>query len=248
MKKRMMKIGDISKDTIKRLNAMSAEELIVWAFENFGERAAIGTSLQLTGTVILHMASRHFKTFRAFTIDTHRLYPETYDMIRKTEERYGIKIEKFMPDESALKSMIDRFGEYLFFIDRAKQEYCCYVRKVEPHRHALATLEVWITGLRNDQSEHRKKMKKASIIEEGGRKILKLNPLIEWTIQSVWKYIKEKKLPYNVLFDWDFDSVGCVICSTPLLKGEPPRAGRWRWFNLLKEKDKKECGIHASNE
>jgi phosphoadenosine phosphosulfate reductase len=192
------------------------------------------------------MTSRHFKSFRVFTIDTHRLYPETYDIIRTTEERYGIEIEKFMPDENILKSMIDRFGEYLFFIDKAKQEYCCFVRKIEPNRRALATLDVWITGLRNDQSEHRRKLKKASIIEEEGRKVLKLNPLVDWTIESVWKYIKKEKLPYNVLFDWSFDSVGCIVCSTPLLKGEPPRAGRWRWFNILKEEYKKECGIHGS--
>lgn len=243
-----MKIDDVSSETLDRLNAMSAEDIIVWAFENFGERTAIGTSLQLTGTVIIHMASRHFKEFRVFTVDTHRLHPETYEVIRKTEERYGIKVEKFMPDEDTLKSMLDRFGEYLFFNDRAKQEYCCYVRKVEPNRRALETLDVWITGLRNDQSAHRSMMKKASIVEENGRKILKLNPLIDWTIDEVWKYIRERQLPYNVLFDWGFDSVGCIICSTPLLKGEPLRAGRWRWFNLLKEEDNKECGIHGSDE
>ena len=155
-------------ETLDRLNAMSAEDIIVWAFENFGERTTIGTSLQLTGTVIIHMASRHFKDFRVFTVDTHRLHPETYEVIRKTEERYGIKVEKFMPDEDTLKSMLDRFGEYLFFNDRAKQEYCCYVRKVEPNRRALETLDVWITGLRNDQSAHRSMMKKASIVEENG--------------------------------------------------------------------------------
>ncbi|MFQ5585968.1 MAG: phosphoadenosine phosphosulfate reductase family protein, partial [Thermodesulfobacteriota bacterium] len=90
--------------------------------------------------------------------------------------------------------------------------------------------------------------KKASIVEEEGRRILKLNPLIDWTIDEVWGYVRENKLPYHVLFDWGFDSVGCIICSTPLLKGEPPRAGRWRWFNLLKEEDKKECGIHGTEE
>ncbi|MFQ5585418.1 MAG: phosphoadenosine phosphosulfate reductase family protein, partial [Thermodesulfobacteriota bacterium] len=148
MSKKKSTIEDISEETIDRLNAMSPEDLIVWAFENFDDRAAIGTSLQLTGTVILHMAAKHLKSFRAFTIDTLRLHPETYETIRKAEERYGITIEKFHPDEAILKSMLDRFGEYLFFTDKAKQEYCCYVRKVEPNRRALATLDVWITGLR----------------------------------------------------------------------------------------------------
>lgn len=237
-----MKIEDITKDTLKKLNAMPADELIKWAFDNFGERCAVGTSFQLTGTVIVDIASRCAKKFRVFTIDTLRLHPETYEAINNTEERYGLCVERYFPEESALKNMIERFGEYLFFMDKAKQEYCCFVRKVEPNKRALKTLDVWITGLRRDQSDYRKTVPKASIIEEDGRKILKLCPLADWDMAKIWQYIKENNLPYNKLFDMGYDSIGCIICSTPLVKGEPPRSGRWRWFS--KEDEKKECGIH----
>ncbi|HAG52043.1 MAG TPA: phosphoadenylyl-sulfate reductase, partial [Deltaproteobacteria bacterium] len=182
-----MKIEDIKKDMLDKLNAMSAEELLKWAFDNFGDRAAIGTSFQLTGTVIIDLASKYTKRFRVFTIDTLRLHPETYDAIKAAEKKYGLKIERFTPDGSALKNMLDRFGEYLFFMDKAKQEYCCMVRKVEPNKRALKTLNVWITGLRKDQSDYRKTVEKAAIIEEDGRKILKLSPLADWDMAKIWQ-------------------------------------------------------------
>ena len=237
-----MRIEDLTEETLKRLNAMPADELIKWAFDNFGEKAAIGTSFQLTGTVIIDIANRHLKKIRVFTIDTLRLHPETYEALNNTEERYGLAVERFYPDEDTLKNMLERFGEYLFFMDKAKQEYCCFVRKVEPNRRALKTLDVWITGLRRDQSDYRKDVPKASVIEEDSRKILKISPLADWDMDKIWHYIKENNVPYNKLFDMDYDSIGCIICSTPLVEGEPPRSGRWRWFH--KEDDKKECGIH----
>jgi len=239
-----MKMEEITKDTLNKLNVMPAEELIKWAFENFGDRAAIGTSFQLTGTVIIDLASRQLKRFRVFTIDTLRLHNETYGAIKAAEEKYRLNIERYIPDKGLLKGMLERFGEYLFFMDKAKQEYCCYVRKVEPNRRALKTLDVWITGLRRDQSDFRKAVPKAEVVEEDGRKILKLNPLTDWDTEKIWQYIKENNLPYNKLFDMGYDSIGCIICSTPLVKGEPPRSGRWRWFS--KEDDNKECGIHTT--
>jgi phosphoadenylyl-sulfate reductase (thioredoxin) len=242
-----MKLQEVTEKLIKEeLNSMSAEELIKWAFSNFVERAAIGTSFQLTGSVIVDLASRHFKKFRVFTVDTLRLHTETYDAIDAFEKHYGVKVERFLPDEEQVKRMVDRFGEYLFFTDKAKQEHCCYVRKVEPNKRALKTLDVWIIGLRKDQSAYRKDVKKATFVEVDGRRILKLAPLVDWDLDTIWRYIKENNLPYNSLFDKGYDSIGCIICSTPLLKGEPPRAGRWRWFGSAD--DKKECGIHTSKE
>lgn len=228
---------------LDELDAMSSAELICWAFSNFKERAAIGTSFQLTGTVIIDLASKCVDTdYRVFTVDTLRLHPETYDAVMACEKKYGIKVERFLPDPQKLKDMVNRFGEHLFFMDKAKQEYCCEVRKVEPNNRALKTLDCWITGLRNDQSVNRSTLKKASVVTVEGRKILKLNPLVDWDTGKVWGYIKDNKLPYNWLFDQGYDSIGCVICSTPLVEGEAPRSGRWRWFN--KCDDKKECGIH----
>src|SRR4030067_285264 len=172
-----MKMEEITKDTLNKLNVMPAEELIKWAFENFGDRAAIGTSFQLTGAVIIDLASRQLKRFRVFTIDTLRLHPETYGAIKAAEEKYRLNIERYTPDKGLLKGMLERFGEYSFFMDTEK----------------------------------------------------------------IWQYIKENNLPYNKLFDMGYDSIGCIICSTPLVKGESPRSGRWRWVS--KENDNKECGI-----
>ncbi len=241
-----MTLKDVTEEQLAGLNAMEAEELIEWAFTNFGERAAIGTSFQLTGSVMVDLAAKRLKKFRVFTVDTGRLLSETCDTIAAFEERYNLKVEHFAPDEKEVKEMVDRFGEFLFFTDKSKQEHCCYVRKVKPNDRALKTLDVWLTGLRNDQSEYRKTVPKAAFVKDGERKILKLAPLVDWDLDRVWKYIKDGDVPYNPLFDQGYDSVGCYICSTPLLAGEKPRAGRWRWFNS--EDDKKECGLHTSKE
>jgi len=242
----IMKVEDISAETLGGLNEMAAEGLIAWAIENFGDRAAIGTSFQLTGSVIVDLAAKRFKSFRVFTIDTLRLHPETYAAINDFETRYGLAIERFQPNHNKLEKMVSRFGEYLFFMDKAKQEYCCDIRKVEPNERALDTLDVWITGLRKDQSEGRGTVPRAEVIEQKGRKILKLAPLADWTAEEVRRYIDEQRLPYNTLFDKGYDSIGCIICSTPLIPGDPPRAGRWRWFNALDAEHKKECGIHVN--
>lgn len=239
-----MELKDINSDYLEStLEGMTAEEILRWSFENFTDRVAIGTSFQLTGSVIVDIALKISKDFRIFTVDTLRLHEETYKTISDVERKYGIKIEKFLPKEDKVKDMVDRFGEYLFFDSKARQEYCCEVRKVEPNNRALDTLDVWISGLRADQSESRKNNKKIEFIEKSGRKILKINPLFDWTEEKIRDYLKENNVPYNSLFDSGYDSIGCEICSTPLNDGEEPRSGRWRWQNLS-EKNNKECGIH----
>jgi phosphoadenosine phosphosulfate reductase len=128
------------------------------------------------------------------------------------------------------------------------QEYCCHIRKVGPNDEALATLDVWYTGLRRDHSENRKETAKASYVQgpKMGQQILKIAPLADWTEEAVWDYIKKNDLPYNRLYDQGYSSIGCIICSTPTRPGEDKRAGRWRWFNSDNQGDggDKECGIH----
>lgn len=241
-----MKLSEINNDFIKStLSDMNAEELLKWSFDNFADRVAVGTSFQLTGTVIVDMALNISKDFRIFTVDTLRLHDETYKAISDVEKKYGIEVEKFTPDKSKVEDMVNRFGEFLFFDSKARQEYCCEIRKVEPNKRALETLDVWISGIRGDQSASRANTKKAELLKIDDRKILKINPLIDWTESQVKEYIKKNNLPYNSLFDKGFDSIGCVICSTPLNEGEAPRSGRWRWQNL--EENNKECGIHLPN-
>ncbi|MCK4738461.1 MAG: phosphoadenylyl-sulfate reductase [Deltaproteobacteria bacterium] len=233
---------NVSEVSLDELNAMDAEALIDWALTNYGDRVAIGTSFQLSGSVIIDMAAKHHKEFRVFTVDTGRLHKETHEAMAATEKRYDIKVERKVPNAKRVHEMVERFGEFLFFTDKAKQEYCCQLRKVEPNTEALQDVDVWITGLRRDQSKARSSAPKAFFMEQWERTILKLSPLVEWTENDVLEYIDKNNVPYNSLFNKGYDSVGCVICSTPLVIGEEPRSGRWRWFN--KTDDKKECGIH----
>jgi phosphoadenylyl-sulfate reductase (thioredoxin) len=230
---------------LDELNAMGAEDLLRWAWTNFDERAGIITSFQNTGVVTIDMASRVAPDLRVLTVDTLRLHPETYTLMDELEARFGITIERFKPEPDRVSRMIKQHGEYLFFDSKAKQEYCCQVRKVDPNVRALETVDVWITGLRQDQSETRAETAKAVYAPVAWGKVLKLAPLADWSEGQLWDYIRQNELPYNKLYDQGYRSIGCMICSTPVLPHEPARAGRWRWFNALDANDK-ECGIHTN--
>jgi phosphoadenosine phosphosulfate reductase len=218
----------------------------------FGDRMAIGTSGQLTGCALIDLAFKAGFTPRVFTNDTLRLFPETYALFDALERHFGFKIERFAPPEAELKRMVERHGEFLFFDSKDKQEYCCRVRKVLPNDRALETLDCWVTGLRADQSKSRANVARFEIIEhrqgETTRPILKVAPLAEWTEARVREYLKANQVPVHALLDaklpggWYYESLGCVLCTTPIGPHEPRRAGRWRWLNALD--DKKECGLH----
>ncbi len=231
-------------DQLSLVNFMSPEELLRWAWENHGERAAIFTSFQNTGCVIMDIAHKVAPKLRVITVDTLRLPPETYELMDALEIKYDIKIERFSPNPERLAQMVKNHGEFLFFDSKEKQEFCCAIRKVEPNKRALDSVDVWITGLRRDQSKGRMLTPKAAEVNQDGRKIIKLCPLIDWTEEQVSSYISEQELPYNRLYDLGYTSIGCVICSTPTLPHEDKRAGRWRWWNHLDADNHKECGIH----
>ena len=229
---------------LERLNEMAPEELLAWAYAEHGRRAGIVTSFQNTGCVMIDMARRVAPKMRVLTVDTLRLHRETYELIDRIEAHYGIGVERFKPDPDRLARMIEQHGEYLFFDGRLKQEYCCQVRKVEPNRRALATVDVWITGLRRDQSPGRADTDKAAWVRTEGREILRVCPLVDWTDERMAAYIADHDVPRNALYGKGYASIGCEICSTPTLAREDKRAGRWRWFNHLGDGHSKECGIH----
>lgn len=219
-------------------------------FTRFGDRAAIGTSGQLTGTVMIDLACAAGVKPRVFTIDTLRLFKETYELFDAIEKKYGVKVERIQPDPAKIKAMIQKDGEYLFFDSKEKQEYCCHLRKVEPNDRVLNTLDVWLTGLRADQSKGRAATPRFETIKEGKdkRPLLKVAPLVHWTEKQLWDYIKAHDVPVHPLLTWNqdgwyYESLGCVICTTPIGPHEPRRAGRWRWFNAL-DPENKECGLH----
>lgn len=230
---------------LAELDALSPQELLRWAVEHYGQRAGLVTSFQLTGCVMIDMAQRTSPGLRIITVDTLRLFPETYQLIDRIEQRYGITVERFTPDPDQLAKMLQQHGEYLFFDSKAKQEYCCQIRKVEPNERVLETLDVWISGLRRDQSESRRATPRVSVVRRGGSELLKLCPLADWTEGDVRAYIRDHDVPYNPLYDNGYESIGCVICSTPALPWEDKRAGRWRWFNQFAATHPKECGIHT---
>jgi phosphoadenylyl-sulfate reductase (thioredoxin) len=216
----------------------------------FPGRVGIG---QPTDTAIIALAVKSGAKVRIYTADTQRLFPETYDYFRTLEKHFGITIERAQPPEIELRKMIEENGEYLFFNSKDKQEYCCFVRKVLPNQKILDGLDVWVTGLRRDQSASRGDLPRLEIIDHksGGdpvRPILKVNPLIGWTAQQVADYLTKFQIPNHPLFDktlpggYFYESLGCVICTTPISPYEPRRAGRWRWFNA--QDSNKECGIH----
>ena len=230
---------------LDELNAKSPEDLLRWAWATYGDRVGIITSFQDTGTVIIDLASKVTPGMRVLTVDTLRLHPETYALLEEIEKHYGIAIERFTPDPDALSRMVRQHGEYLFFDSKAKQEHCCAVRKVEPNIRALRTIDVWITGLRQDQSDMRAETPKASYVPTDWGSLVKIAPLADWDSAQVKDYIAENNVPYNKLYDQGYSSIGCTICSTPTLPHESPRAGRWRWFNEM-HADDKECGIHSN--
>jgi phosphoadenosine phosphosulfate reductase len=237
-----------SQDTalLDELNQMEPEQLLSWASTNFGDRAGIITSFQDTGCVMVDMASKIAPDLRVLTIDTLRLHPETYALMNTVEERYGITVERFKPDPVKLKQMVQQHGEFLFFDSKTKQEFCCQIRKVEPNIEALKTVDVWITGLRQDHSDTRSETPKAQFDETVWGKIIKLAPLANWNAQKIKAYVDEHEVPYNSLYDNGYTSIGCKICSTPTLPHEDVRAGRWRWFNAMDPESSKECGIHTN--
>jgi phosphoadenosine phosphosulfate reductase len=227
------------------------QELIGEVFRRFGDRAAIGTSGQLTGVTMIHMAVAAGVKPRVFTIDTLRLFPQTYELFDRIEEKYGIHVEGIRPDPERLNKMLDEHGEYLFFDSKEKQELCCHIRKVEPNERVLATLDVWLSGLRSDQSAARAGTKRFEVLLKGKEKrpLLKIAPLVHWTEKQLREFARENNVPIHELLQfnrkgWHYESLGCVICTSPIGPHEPRRAGRWRWF---KEGDDKECGIHVEN-
>jgi phosphoadenosine phosphosulfate reductase len=244
-------VSAITEELVKKLNAITdAQTLIQEVFSRFGTRAAIGTSGQLTGSVMIDMAARSDQTPRVFTIDTGRLFPETLHFFEDLEKKYGLHIERFTPDQDKMNTMIKDHGEHLFFDSKEKQELCCHIRKVEPNERALASLDVWLTGLRVDQSAARSETLKIQIIEHGKEKrpILKIAPLIEWSEKDLRDYMAKHHVPINPLLTWSqngwhYESLGCHTCTTPISPTEPRRAGRWRWFH--EADDDKECGIHV---
>lgn len=216
----------------------SLTDILRWTWERFGVRAAIGTSFQGAGLVMIHHAVKAGLPFPVFTIDTQLLFAETYALKQKLEEFFGLEIEGLVPDHTPEQQAAE-LGPELW---KTRPDTCCTLRKVVPLQRKLDTLAVWITGLRRQQSDTREKTRILELYHFDvlrDRYILKLNPMAPWSREAVWDYIREHKIPYNPLHDRGYRSIGCWPCTRATATGENERAGRWTGF------DKAECGIHT---
>lgn len=213
---------------------------IRWALGTFGRRAALSSSLSLEDqTVTQLMVAADKEDTRVFTLDTGRQFPETYELIDRTEMTYGIRIEVFFPDFQKVQEIVRKHGINLFYDSIELRHLCCGIRKIEPLKRALDGVEVWITGLRRSQSVTRTHMQMVEY--DADDDVLKLNPLLLWSEQDVNDYVRANAIPYNKLHDQGFPSIGCQPCTRAVRPGEDVRAGRWWW----EDPDKRECGLHA---
>jgi len=211
------------------------------ALEALGrDRLALSASFGPEDIVILDLLAALEPRPRVFTLDTGRLPQPTYDLMERVRARFGIDIEVFAPDAAAVESMVRDKGPNLFYESRENRLECCDVRKVQPLRRALASVDGWITGLRRDQIATRARTPKIGLDLANGL-IWKVAPLADWTEDDVWTYIRERDLPYNALHDEGYPSIGCAPCTRAVAPGEDPRSGRW-WWELA---DDRECGIHT---
>jgi phosphoadenosine phosphosulfate reductase len=210
----------------------SPQHVLSWAFQTFGRNVAISSAFGAEGMVLIDMASRIGKDFRLFTIDTEFLFTETYNLMDRIEEKYGITIERAYSTLSPEEQQREH-GEALW---TRNPDLCCNLRKVEPLRRKLGELNAWITSIRRDQTSVRSGAKRIEWDAKFG--LVKVNPIVDWTSKQVWRYIHDHDVPYNALHDQDYPSIGCTHCTRAVRPGEDPRAGRWPGFN------KTECGLH----
>jgi phosphoadenosine phosphosulfate reductase len=222
-----------------RAEPMSAEDVVRFALEKFGRKAALSSSFGAEDMVLIDILMNVDPTARIFTLDTGRLPQETYNVIDATRERYGATIEVFVPQAEAVQAMVAEHGANLFYHSVENRQLCCGVRKMEPLRRALSGLDAWITGLRREQSVTRTGVHKLHWDE--GNKLVKVNPLVDWTREDVWAYIRDHNVPYNALHDRGYPSIGCGPCTRAVQPGEHERAGRWWW----EHPETKECGLHV---
>ncbi len=222
----------------EELKDKSAVGVIAYFLQHFGTKIVLSTSLGLEDQVLTEMVMRQKKDVEVFTLDTGRLFPETYDLIARTNKHFGIRMKTYFPEPLKVEKMVAKNGINLFYDSVEKRKMCCGIRKVAQLPRAFEGMEAWICGLRKDQSVSRFFNSLVEWDENNG--LVKINPLINWTEKEIWAYIKKHSIPYNLLHDRGFPSIGCEPCTRAIEPGEDIRSGRWWWENELH----KECGLH----
>jgi len=223
------------------LTGLTAGDRLSRFRREMGGKIVLTTSFGLEAQVILHLIAERGIDVDIATLDTGRLFPETYALWAETEKRYGRRIEAIYPQHANLEALVKTHGVNGFYNSRDARLACCHARKVEPLNRALAGAAGWIAGLRADQSAGRENTALVSADERG---LLKLNPLFDWTREAVQAFATANKVPVNPLHAKGFVSIGCAPCTRAVAPGEPERAGRWWW----EADEQKECGLHLTAE
>ncbi len=225
----------------EELEGKDAERIIRRALEAFGASLVFATSLAAEDQVITDIIARNRWPIPFVTLDTGRLFPETYALLAETEKRYGIKIRAFFPDSAKVEEMVAEKGVNLFYDSSENRRLCCRVRKLEPLKRALTPYRAWLCGLRREQSVTRAALH--VVEDDAANGLTKVNPLAAWSEQEVWGYIAARHVPYNPLHDQGFPSIGCACCTRAVKRTEDVRAGRWWW----EQPEHKECGLHEGS-
>ena len=221
------------------LEGKDAETVLRRAWETFGTSLVFATSLAAEDQIITDIIARNRWPIPFVTLDTGRLFPESYELLAETERQYGIKIQIIFPDREAVEALVAEKGVNLFYESVENRKRCCQVRKVEPLKRALAPYAAWLCGIRREQSVTRAEVQVIENDAASGR--VKVNPLAEWSEPQVWGYIAARQVPYNPLHDRGFSSIGCACCTRAIKRTEDVRSGRWWW----EQPEHKECGLHV---
>lgn len=222
------------------LSGKQGVELLEAIADHYPNQVVFSTSFGIEDQIITDWIGKSKVNIAVFTLDTGRLFKETYSLWSRTVERYALKIDTYYPNTEQIQEFVSQKGPNAFYESVENRKTCCYIRKIEPLQRALRGAKIWITGIRAEQSANRHDM---DYIEyDQVNDIIKIHPLFDWTFDMVNDYIKGERIPYNVLHDKGFPSIGCAPCTRAVQEGEDFRAGRWWW----EDQSKKECGLHVT--
>ena len=231
-------------NSIEKLNQQFASLSLEKAFETLStlgfKNIAFSTSLGQEDQVLTDVIFRNNHPIKVFTLDTGRLFEQTYDVLDKTQKKYNKSISSFAPDNNELEALLNSKGPYSFYDSIENRKECCSIRKINPLQKALKGVDLWITGLRASQSNSRSTLSFFSYDDAFG--LPKFNPLVNWTLEEVENYLEQNNVPQNSLHKKGFVSIGCEPCTRAVKPGEDIRSGRWWW-----EESKKECGLHLNH-
>lgn len=227
-------------NTLKNnIEGLSIESVLEFLYYKFPGEVTFSTSFSYEDQVITDLIFRSKPEIEIFTLDTGRLFPETYDVWQRTNQKYNTGIKAYSPRHRNVEGLLQRKGPYSFYESVENRKECCFIRKVEPLKRAIRGKKVWITGIRAEHSSDRQSLEKLEWDENNN--IIKYNPILDWTEEEVTSYIEENNIPFNILHKKGFVSIGCAPCTRAIQPGEHFRAGRWWW----EEENKKECGLHS---